>query len=254
MSVSQTTHQTPSTFDGMTYEQALTIKPTLMLLSYPYGWVLHKNPQFDDANNIVLNSKTQENAGITCDPASLATALMGNTRFTTGFIPDDIIYHEQVGVKQTVVGYRKQQRTGIWLEGREAALRVPLPHLIMIRTTKDGGSPDYKLFACAKRPESLAEKLYHAPLPNVFSGGSICWGNVSRPQTDSISLKADWQALLGSRFGNHACGGKCKSHSSDVREMLLKLDAAPRRRVYPKRELVVANKTLAGILKIEENQ
>ncbi|MEM9955262.1 MAG: hypothetical protein AAF846_26885 [Chloroflexota bacterium] len=227
------------------------MQPNLMLLSYPYGWVLHKRIEFDDANNIVLNSTTQKSAGITCDPASLARALMGNTRFTTGFIPDDIIYHEQEGVKQTVVGYRKRQRTGIWLEGREEALRVPLPHLIMIRTTRDGGSPDYKLFACAKRPESLTETLYHAPLPNVFTGGGICWGNVSRPQTKSISLKADWQALLGSRFGNHACSGKCKSHPSDVREMLLELNAAPRRRVYPKRELVATQRTLASILQID---
>lgn len=222
-----------------------------MLLSYPYGWVLHKSLEFDDANNIMLNSKKQRSAGITCDPASLARALIGNTRFTTGFIPDDIIYHEQVGVKQTVVGYRKQQRTGIWLEGREEALRVPLPHLIMMRTTKEGKNPDYQLFACAKRPESLIDKLYHAPLPNVFASGGICWGNVSRPKTDSISLKADWQALLGSRFGNHACHGKSKSHRSDVREMLLELNAAPRRRVYPKRDLIDAKKTLASILKID---
>jgi len=235
----------------MTYEQALTMKPNLMLLSYPYGWVLHKDLDFNDDDQIVFDPRHQRTAGITCDPASIARALMSKTRFTTGFIPDDIIYHEVVGVKQTVVGYRKQQKTGIWLEGKEEALRVPLPHLILIRTTRESKQADYKLFACAKRPESLTDTLYHAPLPNVFSSGGICWGSVSRSKTDSISLKADWEALLGSRFGNHACGGKCKSHPDDIRKMLLELNENQRRRVYPKRELVAAKTTLAKILNIE---
>jgi hypothetical protein len=238
----------------MTYEQALTMKPNLMLLSYPYGWVLHKEIELDEDNNIVFNAKEQRRAGITCDPASIARALMGKTRFTTGLIPDDIIYHEVVGVRQTVVGYRQRQRTGIWLEGKEDVLRVPLPHLLLVRTTRDGRNPEYKLFACAKRPESLTATLYHAPLPNVFSSGGICWGSVSRPKTDSISLKADWEALLGSRFGNHACTGKCTSHPDDIRKLLLELNENQRRRVYPKRELIEVKTTLAKILDIDPEE
>ena len=181
------------------------MKPNLMLLSYPYGWVLHKEIELDEDNNIVFNAKEQRRAGITCDPASIAHALMGKTRFTTGLIPDDIIYHEVVGVRQTVVGYRQCQRTGIWLEGKEDALRVPLPHLLLVRTTRDGRNPDYKLFACAKRPESLTDTLYHAPLPNCVQQWWYLLGQCltsqnrfHQPQSrlGSTSRVALWQPCL----------------------------------------------------------
>jgi hypothetical protein len=186
------------------------------------------------------------------DPQEIATALAATMEFTTGFIPDDIIYHKQVGTKQIVVGYRKQQKTGIWLEGRDDALRIPLPHMVLIRTTIGGSNPDYKLYACVKRPDALTDKLYHAPLPNIFSSGGICWGNISLgASSNSISLKQDWELLFGTCFGNHACFGKSKKHRQDIRKMLLELNENQRRRVYPRSDLILANTTLAQILDIK---
>lgn len=186
------------------------------------------------------------------DPQEIATALAATMEFTTGFIPDDIIYHKQVGTKQMVVGYRKQQKTGLWLDGREDPIRVPLPHMILVRTTTGESNPDYKLLACAKRPESLLDELYHAPLPNVFSGGGICWGTVSRGTTfKGMSLAKDWVSLLGSRWGNHACSGKSKKHRGDVRKMLLELNENQGRRVYPRSDLIPAKTNLAKLLKLD---
>lgn len=186
------------------------------------------------------------------DPEQIATALAATMEFTTGFIPDDIIYHKQVGTKQIVVGYRKQQRTGIWLDGREDAIRVPLPHMILMRTTTSESNPQYSLYACAKRPESLTDELYHAPLPNIFSSGNICWGSVSRGTTfKGMSLVNDWTSLLSSAFGNHATGGKSKKHPRDIRKMLLELNENQRRRVYPRSDLIPAKTNLAKLLKID---
>ncbi|MEO1666746.1 MAG: hypothetical protein AAFU54_19060 [Chloroflexota bacterium] len=207
---------------------------------YSFGWMLRK--------------RDPDTGGIQdypVDPQEIATALAAEMEFTTGFIPDDILYHKQVGTKQTVVGYRKQQKTGLWLDGREDAIRVPLPHMVMIRTTTGGSNPDYEVYACHKRPETLTDDLYYAPLPNVFNHGGICWGTVSRGTTfKGMSLAEDWKNLLGSRFGNHAVGGKSKKHRSDIRDMLLELDKNQRRRVYPRSDLIPANTNLAKILKI----
>lgn len=186
------------------------------------------------------------------DPQEVATALVSTMEFTTGFIPDDIIYHKQVGTQQIVVGYRKQQKTGLWLDGRDDPIRVPLPHMILMRTTTGESKPDYKVYACAKRPESLSDELYHAPLPNVFSSGNICWGSVSRGTTfKGMSLENDWKSLLGSSFGNHACSGKSKKHSHDIRKMLLELNENQRRRVYPRKDLIPAKTNLGKLLKID---
>ncbi len=186
------------------------------------------------------------------DPEQIATALAATMEFTTGFIPDDIIYHKQVGIKKIVVGYRKQQKTGIWLDGHDDPIRVPLPHMILMRTTTGESNPDYKVFACAKRPESLTDELYHAPLPNIFNGGGICWGTVSRGTSfKGMSLANDWESLLGSSFGNHAVSGKSKKHRRDIRKMLLELNENQRRRVYPRSDLIPAKTNLAELLDID---
>ena len=184
------------------------------------------------------------------DPEAVARALAATMPFTTGFIPDDILYHKQIGDKQIVVGYRRQQKTGIWLEERDDPVRAPLPHLVLIRTSINQGQPDYKLYACKKRPQSLNDPLFHAPLPNIYSSGGICWGNISLPKSDSISLQRDWETFLGTSFGNHACHGKSKRYGRDVRQMLLELNENQRRRVYPPTDLIPADTTLAKLLGI----
>lgn len=240
MTQSQTLTRTPSVFAGMTYVQALTETPQLTLSAYSFGWMLRK---------VTASGGIQE---YPVDPQEIATALAATMEFTTGFIPDDILYHKQVGTKQIVVGYRKQQRTGLWLEGREDPIRVPLPHLILMRTTTGESKADYRLYACASRPESLTDELYHAPLPNIYSSGSICWGSVSRGTTfKGMSLAQDWQNLLGSAFGTHICNGKSRKYPDDIRKMLLELNDNQRRRVYPRTDLIPAKTNLAALLQMD---
>jgi len=241
MTTSTNKIKTPSVFDGTTYTQALSETPQLTLSAYSFGWMLRK-----------ANPETGGIVEYAVDPEQIAIALAATMEFTTGFIPDDIIYHKQVGVKQIVVGYRKQQKTGIWLDGREDAIRVPLPHMILIRTTTGESNPNYKLYACTKRPDSLTDELYHAPLPNIFGGGGICWGSVSRGTNfKGMSLVNDWASLLSSPFGNHATGGKSKTHPRDIRKMLLELNKNQRRRVYPRSDLIPAKTNLAKLLDID---
>ncbi len=61
------------------------------------------------------------------------------------------------------------------------------------------------------------------------------------------SLAADWDTLLGSRFGDHACTGKSRSHPQDIRQKLIDLEAR-NARVYPKSDLIPAKRTLAQAL------
>ena len=200
--------------------------------------------------------KATEDGGFTeypVDPDEIARALSAKTVFTTGLIQSDILYLHQEGVKQTLVGFRKRQRTGIWLEGSDEPLRVPLPDLILIRSLRDGGTPSYQVFATKGRPETLDTPLFHVPLPNTYGSGQVCWGNVRLDGvTTGTSLAAGWDNLLGTRFGSHSVGGKSKTHPDDVRKMLIDLNSNLRRRVYPRSDLIPAKKTLAQVLGIEE--
>ena len=146
--------------------------------------------------------------------------------------------------------YRPRQKTPLWLEGREDALHIALPGLILIRTTTADRSPEYQVYAVEARPTSYAAPLYHAPLPNIYSSGGICFGTVEKVKPTQLAgnnLAADWDQLLASPFGNHLISGKCCSHGDDVRKLYIDLEQR-HARVYPKRELVPAKKTLGKAL------
>ena len=199
----------------------------------------------------VLRGRERSNAPLLPDPAQVAVALAAKITFNTGLISDQTLLVRQEGVKKTVVEYRKGQLTGIFLDGSETPLRVPLPPLVMIRVTTEGKGASYSVYAVKRRPATFEAKLYQTPLPNVFNSGSVCWGTVQRVSEEALggtSLAEDWDQLLGSPFGNHATSGKSKSNRADIRQKLIELEAARAKR-YPTADLVDAKKTLAEVLR-----
>jgi hypothetical protein len=187
------------------------------------------------------------------DPAQVASALATKITFDTGLLDGSTLLVRQDGVKKTVAGYRPPQKTGLFFDGAETALRVPLPGLVMIRTTAAGRSPHYEVYAVKQRPEALDVPLFHAPLPNVFNSGAICWGTVPRLSDAALAstlLSSDWTMLLGSPFGDHAVGGKSKREPHDIRKLLVALELR-KARAYPKGDLIPAQKTLAQVLGAE---
>ena len=78
-------------------------------------------------------------------PEQAASALATKLTFTTGLLSADTLYVWQEGGTQVVAEYRKPQLTGVFLEGSENAVRVPLPGMVLIRVTHHQQRPDYKL-------------------------------------------------------------------------------------------------------------
>lgn len=224
-------------YAGKALAAALTEQPSLILSFYSYGIMLRK----------------QEGTLVTeypIDPAQLALALAAKVTFDTGLLGGNTLLVRQDGVRKLIVEYRPPGKTGLFLDGSETALRVPLPGLMLIRTTSDDRNPQYHLFAVKRRPAALTMPLYHAPLPNVFGSGSICWGTVQRPTDAALkgaSLAEDWMQLLGSRFGDHAVNGKSQTNPRDIREKLIALEASNARR-YPTSDLIPLKRTLADVL------
>ena len=86
----------------------------------------------------------------------------------------------------------------------------------------------------------------------MFTSGGICWGTVERVSDTAlagVSLAAGWAQLLGSPFGSHAVNGKSKAHRDDVRQQLVALEAAGKKR-YPTSDLIAAKRTLADVLAV----
>lgn len=184
------------------------------------------------------------------DPAQVALALAAKVRFDTGLLSDSTLLVRHEGVKKTIIEYRAPQKTGLYLDGSETAVRLPLPGLIFIRVTSEDKTPQYQVYAVKKRPATLNIPLFHAPLPNVFNTGTICWGSVplvSEEALQSVSLTEDWRVLLGSRFGDHGVQGKSKGYTRDIRQQFVALEKR-KAHVYPKSDLIPVNRTLEQVL------
>jgi hypothetical protein len=125
-----------------------------------------------------------------------------------------------------------------------------LPPLVLIRTTSENKNPHYYLYAVKKRPVSLDVELFHAPLPNIYTGGNICWGSVKKVSDEALSgssLAEDWQRLLGTRFGDHSVSGKSRQFPRDIRKVFIDMEKR-NARVYRKSDLIPAKKTLEQVL------
>jgi PRTRC genetic system protein B len=224
--------------DGLTaLSQLLRAEPTLTLKVYPFG--------------VLMQRKTPQGCmEYLIDPAQLALQLAATVRLETGILASNTIYISQEGVQKLVVEYRPRQKTALFLEGSEAPVIVPLPELLLFRRTTDKGLPDYRVFAVKARPTNLTAKLFHAPLPNLYEDGRVCWGSVQHLQAQQLTgthLTEDWKVLLGTRFGSHNVGRRSKSQPADIRKKYLAMEAA-KTRVYPKSDLLPANRTLEDVL------
>jgi hypothetical protein len=213
-------------------------QPSLTLSFYSFGATLLKR----DGDQV---------SEYPVDPAQVAVALSAKIRFDTGLLSDSTLLVRQEGVKKTVVDYRAPQKTGLYLDESDTPLRVALPGLLLIRITSEDRNPQYQVYAVKKRPVTLDEPLFHAPIPNVFSNGTICWGTVQAVTDTALKgarLAADWAVLLGSRFNDHGVGGKSKSHPKDIRQFLIALEGR-KARSYPKADLLPVKQTLAQVVR-----
>lgn len=224
--------------DGLTaLSQLMRAEPTLTLKLYPFG--------------VLMQRKTAQGCmEYLIDPAQLALQLAATVRLETGILSANTIYISQEGVQKVVVEYRQRQKTALFLEGTYAPVIVPMPDMLLCRRTTDKGLPEYRVFAVKHRPSDLKAKLFHVPLPNVYDDGRVCWGSVQQLQAQQLTgtnLSEDWKVLLGTRFGSHNAGRRSKSQPDDIRKKYLAMETA-KTRVYPKSDLVPANRTLEDVL------
>lgn len=179
--------------------------------------------------SVILTKRTTTGfSSYAVDPARIGQLMVAKTALSTGLLGPNTLWYGMVGSAQIVCEMRPAQITGIWLEGREDALRVPLPPMLMIRRVR-GNQADYAIFAVKERPMDDQAELFEPPLPNIYSRNAVCWGNVRKVSPEALAaneLSADWRMFLGSPFGGHSVNQKSKAHKEDVRKQLTALEGA----------------------------
>lgn len=184
------------------------------------------------------------------DPEVIGRLMAQRATLSTGLMGPNTLYVALVGDAKIVAEYRPAQITGMWLEGSEQPLRIPLPPMVMLRKVMLG-QPRYMLYAVKQRPATLEEGLYEPPLPNIVGSNAICWGSVDKVGERGlagIDLTEDWRYFLGSPFGGHGVERRSKAHQSDIRKLWTELEAN-RAKEWPLEDLVPVKLTLGSALK-----
>lgn len=124
------------------------------------------------------------------------------------------------------------------LPEKTSLLTLPMPPLIL--AFRKSGS--LSVIACKGnyRPE-VGTPLFHAPLPNISSGGGVCLGSTVISAFDPLLETVPWDAFWGSAFSGHQASGKSHKYPEDVRLLLLELD---RQADFPMDDLEPAGLTL----------
>ena len=124
------------------------------------------------------------------------------------------------------------------------SLGVPLPGAVIVHCQS-------QLWVYAYKGElSLNSALYHYPLPNIDLNGKVCWGSVALSKNSPGSI---WNAFVTSQFNQDYDNNKSQAHPYNVVSQLKDV-AQSSNTVYPERDLVSTNLTLAALAQTNPQQ
>lgn len=153
-------------------------------------------------------------------------------------LPQNILYIDQRIGKHIIIWYQPataQQMHFKSMSIKSGTSKVPA----MIYAVSDDKLYVYALNS-GRRPD-FKTKLFHAPFFNVYEDGSVCMGNVKKPEgiVDIASAMDAWEkAFWCSEFTQHVWGRAYKSLPSFWRKRL----KAKRKTSFPNKMLVAQNK------------
>ena len=175
-------------------------------------------------------------------PAAV-TAAFRNAPVDSGWMPEGVARCGGTGRGDFAVMFFGPQRHQLLIEGRgrPKQLQIPLPALVFF-----GLGRDYFVWATKTTALDPKAPLFHAPLPNVFHDGRICWGTNKPPRAGVATIRQAWELFITSPFNGHAAGGKSSRHNQDVRQLLRTL-AAPNKR-FPLADLREWRRSLEAVV------
>lgn len=98
-----------------------------------------------------------------------------------------------------------------------AQVTVPLPALIFA-----GTGETYFVWAIKGKLFDARAKLYHAPVPNLYGDGKVCFGQNKPPQAGWESIEKTWKLFIEETpFNADLTRDKSVKHPADIRKQLI---------------------------------
>jgi hypothetical protein len=123
-----------------------------------------------------------------------------------------------------------EQQVEVIIPDHADPVKIPIPRTVLV-----AASGQYYLFAMAEKYFGADEAAYHAPFPNIYPDGRICWGQNSVPAVDPADARQIWNLFFEAPFNHDLAGKKMRSNMSDV---LVPLAGLIGKKTFPARELV----------------
>ena len=162
----------------------------------------------------------------------IALALLREVPLGSGLLPEGALWWAQAKEGVEVALWRPPRVWPVALETEPfkppRRLKLPMPGLIFICSP---GRPP-KVYAAKRRPTSLEDVIYHAPLFNVFSDGRTCPGTHKYPE-DLGELPESFFTSFFTPTGDYR--RRSKKYPDDLLRLWEELDGKER---YPLRDLV----------------
>lgn len=162
----------------------------------------------------------------------ITMALLSDIELSSGVLPENTVFWSQSkhGVKVALWRPPQVWRVALMLEVFEQPKRfkIPMPGLLFVC---EPGQPPY-VYAAKKRPINKKDMLYHAPVYNVFAGGSSCQGTHKYPNKISQIPESFFRSFF-SQAGNSQ--QRSKKYPMDLLQLWEELDG---KRKYPMSDLV----------------
>ncbi len=175
----------------------------------------------------------------------LSHALASELSFTSGLLPENTLWWTNT---------RRGPLVALWVEPRVRRLalvedygkkpkrfNVPMPGLIFI--CNQGRPP--AVWAAFHRPKGPKDKVYHAPLTNIYFHGESCPGSNKYPDVIEDIPESFFQS-----FFTHAVqsGDRSKKHPNNVVGLWKELDKK-KAETFPLSDLVYAHKQVGDLMR-----
>jgi hypothetical protein len=184
---------------------------------------------FLDGHYLFLNRTGTGQTSKFVTASDVAAAFTGSEQ-DSGWLPAGVVRAGNGPKGKWFVYSTPPQKAEITFEGEEQPITIPLPRLVLL-----GTGAEYHIWALETKHFDSQAKAYHAPFPNVYTSGKICWGANTPGKADPAKARKSWNLFFSTPFNAHLDGERSKAHPKDVREQLREVAG---KREYPVADLV----------------
>jgi PRTRC genetic system protein B len=162
----------------------------------------------------------------------VALAFLHEIPLGSGLLPENALWWLQgkEGVELAMWRPPKVWLLALQLEAFKPPRRMKLPMPGLIFVCLPASPP--RVYAAKKKPKRLQDKVYHAPLFNVFTDGHSCPGNNKYPQ-NVVEIPESFMISFFTTAANHA--GRSKKYPKDLLQLWNEIEGKNK---YPLDDLV----------------